>query len=198
MHAFLLVGKGPKIESEIVEISNDKKSKVVNFELKKIEDVRNLTEQTRLKLTENVSYTIRNIEDASEEALNAFLKNLEEPQEGLTYILTTENASSVLPTIVSRCKVIRIANESQNDYSKIEEFKKLSEGKRFAFIDQIKERDAAIKFIEDYIGFEHKNLVKGSGEKVAANLTTALKTLKRIKANGNVTLQLANFVTSLV
>ena len=198
MHAFLIVGKGAKVENKILEISSEKKSKIINFELKKIEDVRNHSEQTRLKLTENVSYLIHNIDEASEEALNAFLKNLEEPQEGLSYILTTQNASSVLPTIVSRCKVIRVMEETKNNYSKIEEFEKLSEGKRLAFIDQIKEREAAIEFIEEYIGFEHNNLIKESEEKIATNLKTALKTLKRLKANGNVSLQLANFVISLV
>jgi DNA polymerase III subunit delta' len=48
-----------------------------------------------------------NIEKMPEKAANAFLKTLEEPGEDLMFILTTDNFNSLLPTIVSRCQILR-------------------------------------------------------------------------------------------
>jgi DNA polymerase-3 subunit delta' len=45
---------------------------------------------------------------ASEEASNALLKTLEEPSEKVILLLTANNQETLLPTIVSRCEVIRL------------------------------------------------------------------------------------------
>lgn len=50
---------------------------------------------------------ISEIERMRKEASNAFLKMLEEPPEGVMFILTTDNANMLLPTIISRCQLIR-------------------------------------------------------------------------------------------
>lgn len=200
MHTYLIVGKGQKVEEEALKISEEKSSKLISFELKKIEDVRNLNNLTRLRLTSNTTYFIKNINEASEEALNAFLKNLEEPQEGLSYVLTTTNESLVLPTIVSRSRVTKINEGSlEADESKMIEFGDLAEGKKLEFVDKIKEREAAIGFVTEYIEFNQRNLLSEENLiKKSKNLKTALTTLKHLQANGNVALQLANFVVSLV
>lgn len=52
---------------------------------------------------------IENIDKYSLEASNAFLKILEEPPKGTSFILTTENKTKVLKTILSRVSVITIA-----------------------------------------------------------------------------------------
>lgn len=200
MHAYLIIGKGKKIEEEAFKIAEEKSSKLVPFELEKIEDVRNLNNLTRLSLTSNTTYFIKNINEASEEALNAFLKNLEEPQEGLSYILTSTNESLVLPTIVSRSKIVKIVeDEIEIESEEISKFENLSEGKKLEFVDKIKDREAAIDFVTEYIEFNHRNLNSGKDLiKKSKNLQTALTALKFLQANGNVALQLANFVISLV
>ncbi|MEO0092301.1 MAG: hypothetical protein ABIK61_06305 [candidate division WOR-3 bacterium] len=43
------------------------------------------------------------------EAANAFLKTLEEPQKQTLFILTTERLSYIIPTIRSRCQIIRFS-----------------------------------------------------------------------------------------
>ena len=48
-------------------------------------------------------YIIRNAENASISAMNSLLKFLEEPGSHITAILTTDNISRLLPTIISRC-----------------------------------------------------------------------------------------------
>ena len=45
---------------------------------------------------------------ANAEASNAFLKTLEEPPAHVILLLTTDNPESLLPTIVSRCEVLRL------------------------------------------------------------------------------------------
>lgn len=51
-------------------------------------------------------YIIRNCENATLSAQNSMLKFLEEPGEGVTAVLTTDNQSRVLPTILSRCTIL--------------------------------------------------------------------------------------------
>jgi len=49
---------------------------------------------------------IRSIERMQDTAATSFLKILEEPPERLVFLLTTENPGSLLPTIVSRSRVV--------------------------------------------------------------------------------------------
>ncbi len=49
-----------------------------------------------------------NFEDATESAANALLKTLEEPPPRAILILTAESEEALLPTIVSRCEVLRL------------------------------------------------------------------------------------------
>lgn len=52
---------------------------------------------------------IRDAHKLRDEAANAFLKTLEEPNPDTSFILTTSNLNALLPTIVSRCQVVRFA-----------------------------------------------------------------------------------------
>lgn len=60
---------------------------------------------------------IRNAEKMRKEGANSFLKLLEEPPENTIFILTTDNLSVILPTIVSRCQLIRFGYIDNNDIS---------------------------------------------------------------------------------
>jgi DNA polymerase III delta prime subunit len=149
----------------------------------------------------------RDIHNAGEEALNAFLKNLEEPQENIYFALTAPSTRKVLPTIVSRCEVIRlIVTLRDNNLQFIinneeaEKFIKLTTGEKLAYIDKIKDREKAIELAENLVNFLHsglhENTVKYSVQ--AKNIEVAQKTLSGLKANGNVNLQLSNMVINLI
>lgn len=58
---------------------------------------------------------LHNIDSMTVEASNAFLKTLEEPHENTVLILTTPSTSGVLPTITSRCQVVRIPALDDHD-----------------------------------------------------------------------------------
>lgn len=60
------------------------------------------------------------IEDADNlntESQNALLKTLEEPGEGNYIILTTQKSAKLLPTILSRCNIIKIRETKSNNQS---------------------------------------------------------------------------------
>ena len=58
---------------------------------------------------DDIKYRFIIISDAhlmNDEAQNALLKSLEEPPDGIIFILTTNNINALLPTILSRCRII--------------------------------------------------------------------------------------------
>lgn len=75
----------------------------------KIEQVRLLKEQIGLKPYEadKKVFVVQDIHDMTEEAANAFLKTLEEPQSASFLILTARADRFILPTILSRCQKIK-------------------------------------------------------------------------------------------
>lgn len=201
MHAFLVVGD----DSENLKIKTDAlaeklKATVLEFPLAKIEDSRALNSFVTLKVTQPTAIYIKGIEEATGEALNAFLKNLEEPQENLYYILTASSVKKVLPTIVSRCQIIKTINNSQLTINnEVEGFLKMTTGERLAFLDGIKDRERAIEFVDEFIDSCHHALhgKNSNYQELSKYLTSGISTLKALKANGNVVIQLTNMVIGM-
>lgn len=68
-------------------------------------------EFSRLSINNNYKiYIICECDKMKQEAANAMLKFLEEPNDNIVAILLTNNINSVLPTIVSRCQNIKLEN----------------------------------------------------------------------------------------
>ena len=89
-------------------------------EVLKIDQVRELQHNLSLVPYEagyKVALILR-FEEAHPSAANAMLKTLEEPPERVVVILTASSAESLLPTIVSRCEVIRLRPLSTEETSK--------------------------------------------------------------------------------
>lgn len=182
MHAFLIVGNSEQLRSNKVnEIALEQKAKKIQFALQKIEDVKNLKKFVKFKFNEKTAIVINNIDKVTTEAANAFLKNLEEPNNNLIYILTTNNITNVLPTIASRCQVIQVKQVLQ-----------VKQVKKTNYKDglNIKDREIAIKFVEDliYSDYQKDNFL---------NMENYLYTLRNLKVNGNVALQMTNLVVRM-
>ena len=196
MHAYLISGLDEgKINEKIKYLLHQKNATPIPFVLLKIQDVRDLSKQVSLKLPQMTAYIIKNIDNATPGALNAFLKVLEEPQSNLIFILTVTNVYKVIPTILSRCQLITIEKElgsfAPND------FDSKSIGQKFTSIDTIRERSDAIRFINDLIYFYHQQLLTSNNPKHFAKLLEeAQKTYSALKANGNVQLQLTSFIVA--
>lgn len=173
-------------------------TKILEFPLKKIEDVRDLNNLIRLSFDKPTLIVSEDIHEATEEALNAFLKNLEEPQTNIYFALTAPSTNGVLPTIVSRCQVIKTLNSKPEILNKdqVIEFLNSKLENRIAFIDNIKDRGEAIEFMENIINYFHNEVHEGDVK--VKNIESAIKTLTALRANGNINLQLTNMVVSLV
>lgn len=73
-----------------------------------IEDIRAIQEYVQYGplQSDRMVVVIQNAEFLTDKSGNAFLKTLEEPPEGVLFILTTHNISQLLPTIRSRCQLL--------------------------------------------------------------------------------------------
>ncbi len=202
MHAFLIVGADNlAVQTRATRLASDKNFKLVDFTIRKVEDVRQFNKFVRLTLAEPTAYLFADFHLATEEAQNAFLKTLEEPQSNLKLFLTSPNESGVLPTILSRCQIIRVADSQTEDVNgEIITFDGLNMSDKLAFVDKIKDRQKAIAFLEQFLKLTHKKLLQNplTQQSLARNSKTTLLALDNIKKSGNITLQLANFVINLI
>ena len=82
------------------EKSSIKKEQMVNLEEQ--------FEKTAFESKGKMIYVLHLVENMSVEAVNSILKFLEEPGSEIYAFLTTNNENNVLPTIISRCQVLRL------------------------------------------------------------------------------------------
>lgn len=100
------------------------------------------------------------LEDASVmtiEAQNALLKTLEEPPSEALLVLGAPSDTNFLPTILSRCQIVRL-QATDNRQQDTEDIKKLltsSIEERFEYIEKLKERE---EFLHVLVNFFHQNL----------------------------------------
>ncbi len=82
----------------------------------KISSIRDIRRKTAMSVSGNGKRVIliMNAEDMGIEASNALLKTLEEPPQNTIFILTSSNKDTLLPTIVSRCQLIRFDELTEN------------------------------------------------------------------------------------
>lgn len=81
----------------------------------KIESIRKIIE--RLNMTRQAKYKvmlIQSVERMGMEAANSFLKILEEPPSRTIFIMTTDNIRMILPTIISRVRVVKFGAVSRD------------------------------------------------------------------------------------
>lgn len=192
MHAFIIIAQNSDDrKNEVDKLLQKHGTKSIPVILQKIDDTRELKKMTKFSFSEKTAFVIEDIDQASTEALNAFLKNLEEPSKNTIYILTSSNLENILPTIVSRCEVINVGSvKKEIDKEIIENFIEKGIDERLEIVGKIKDRGEAIKFIEEIIYIEHER-------KNFENMENCLNILKNLKANGNVSLQLTAFVVTM-
>lgn len=96
---------------------------IINFDEKTIkrEDIDNLIDSIYKKPYEAKKkvYIIKNSHDMTPQAANTFLKTLEEPPKDSVIIFLTNNINLLLPTIVSRCQVIKFKDINRSEIRKI-------------------------------------------------------------------------------
>lgn len=200
MHAYLITGAdSEKRLAKGEELAKKLKAKILEFPLQKIEDVRSLGSFVSLKLNTPTTIIIRDIHRATLPALNAFLKNLEEPQKNLSYILTADSVNNLIPTIVSRCQIIKILNSKSQTLNndEMQRFINSKADEKIEYINSIRGREEAKEFVENFISLLHRQLIdKPQKVLTSQRVEIAVQTLANLKANGNVALQLTNLVVN--
>jgi DNA polymerase-3 subunit delta' len=104
----LLVTKGS--HPDLFTIAPTESGRRVRAAKVRIEPIRQLIYDLSLRPVEakrRVACLLR-FDAANVEAMNAFLKTLEEPPGSTVLLLTAENADDLLPTILSRCEVVAL------------------------------------------------------------------------------------------
>jgi DNA polymerase III delta prime subunit len=203
MHAFLLITKDREAgEKKAHEISNKYGTVLTPITLQKIADIKELQQLTKLTLSPTAFY-IENIDTITIDAANAFLKQLEEPNEHIYYILIARSEDKVLGTIVSRCEVIRLQSDkrqAKSDKNELNIFFTKSIGQQLIQLDKIKKREEAIDFMQQLIEYEHFRLIFSDFSDLSLityHLFLSQQTLTALLKNGNVTSQLTRFVVAV-
>ncbi|MFC1666849.1 DNA polymerase III subunit delta' [Candidatus Omnitrophota bacterium] len=121
----------------------------------KIGKVREIIYQASLKPYEGKKrvFIINDAETMNETAQNAILKLLEEPPERHILILTSSNAARLLPTVVSRCKILKFYSLSQGEIQCFLEARKLDEKEAILFSHM------AMGSIGKAMDFKEKNII---------------------------------------
>ncbi|MCK9186525.1 AAA family ATPase [Candidatus Gracilibacteria bacterium] len=163
----LQVEKGVHLDT--IEMIDDKESIGID-DIRKIIERCNMTCQANYKI-----FLIQTVERMTVAAANSFLKVLEEPPQRTIFILTTNNIRAVLPTVVSRVRVVNFAAVSagylekklrelypENDEETIKKVSLFSLGKTGKAVNLMENPSELANYIKVYndvmFFLEHRNI----------------------------------------
>ena len=198
----------------ILLVSDDKRAltKYINSKIKKDGDIffEIVPEGTKYSIGEvkevikqaNIFNPMRRIyyffdfANSSLEAQNAMLKILEEAPENVLFLLSATSVNSLIPTIVSRAKVIslgqrkvtKIKDDIQVELKSLIKKKELKEVNFSLF--EAKTKDEAIAVVDQMISF-FAELMRGQGSGTEGQIIKELIRERTFLQNNNLTPQLA-------
>jgi DNA polymerase III delta prime subunit len=150
-----------------------------------IENIKNTIKDVSIYNPKKRIYYFKDFHLSSIPAQNSFLKLLEEPPSNVLLVLTTDQKNRLLPTIISRVKIIKLDDKQKNDLNdnfvfdekkiQLEQFK-------------IKDRESALKTFLNLIYFFRKRL---KNDKKSSIILKELLRLKQLLENNNLNPQLA-------
>lgn len=89
---------------DFIVLNGAKKS----IQKEEVQDIETQFEKTAFETKGIMIYILHLVENMSVQAINSILKFLEEPENNIYAFLTTNNENNVLPTIISRCQLLRL------------------------------------------------------------------------------------------
>lgn len=188
--------KGREETEKIFKELKIDKFDVISFEFEKsvgIPDIREIQKKIYLKpfKSEIKAVVIDATNGITIEAQNALLKTLEETPDHTIIIILSENASELLPTISSRCKLIEITSRLSPNEEILSKFN--SKDKLKLAQDLSKDKTEALDFIEGLIILLRKDLTANYKKvKLLQKFHTIIK-----GTNTNLRLTLENLFLSL-
>ncbi|MDD2483180.1 MAG: AAA family ATPase [Candidatus Shapirobacteria bacterium] len=126
---------------------------------------------------------ILEIQNLNSESQNALLKNLEEPGSNNYLILSTNKIKSILPTILSRCQVVKISEKSKfENKTQIVITGNLS--KDLALSEKLgKDKEGILPLLENELCFYQQQLTKNPDQKNRILIEKIIKAIQMINAN---------------
>jgi DNA polymerase III gamma/tau subunit len=127
---------------------------------------------------------VSEIHNLNIESQNALLKTLEEPGENNYLIISTSKPSKILPTILSRCHIIKLKNistiESQNKPIEI-----TSDIKKNLLISETlsKNKDQVLPFLEDQLQLYQKIILQNPNQQNSQIIEKIIKAISMVNAN---------------
>jgi hypothetical protein len=117
------------------------------------------------------------------ESQNTLLKNLEEPGLNCYFILTTSKPSALLPTIVSRCRQIRLSSPGSVSSDLPLSFSG-SLVQKLSLSDTLTaDKTAVLPFLEKQLSAYQQLLVSDPNPDTAAIITSIIKAIQMLNAN---------------
>jgi len=159
-----------------------------------IEDVRKIQKATLLKpfKGKTKAVVIDTYEDITLEAQNALLKILEEPPANTIILLTTAKKELILPTIISRCKVISLQEKeiklTENNLAELNDTLNIiingkAGDKLKVAQDLAKDKENLISWFEKMTIFVKNKLIEDSNNRQYLNFLKELqKTYKTVRS----------------
>lgn len=171
-----------------------------------IEQTRNLISKITTKQTKDIFVLIRPADKMNDEAANAFLKSLEEPQDKVHFVLVTDKPSKMLPTILSRAGIYFLKNNWSASGGIIADekckilAKKLLVAKSAELVDLVEEitkkKDGVRIFAMDVLGTAIEMLYKSyfltEKEVFLKKIPKFLAAYEGVSRNGHVKLQIVS------
>lgn len=199
-HAYLVVGKIEK--DAIIKLLEVKSPDVLLIEETpiKITTIRQINHWVMLKphSSKYKLVIIKNFDSINLEAGNTLLKILEEPPLNTIFILQAEKIEKVLPTIQSRCQIIKEKYQTSiaaDDYLSIEELSKMSVRERFSYAENISISPNLMNILKNWEE-ELRNKLKNSQD-VIGTLNDIEMARSLLSTNTSVKLLIENILLSL-
>lgn len=208
-HAYIVFGSDEAQTQFVValqkflDIHSTDLSVLESLEKIKIADMRALQHEINLKPL-NSQYRLAIIKKADNltlEAANAILKTLEEPPEKAIIVLLSRSEKEILPTVISRCRKIRLVGENDFTVSPelFETFTNISQmsiKEKFDLADKISKDDLEVLFGQ-WIIFFRKGML--GGDKFAKNMVKKIRAGQKIlKTNVNKRLLIENILLDII
>lgn len=167
-----------------------------------VDMVREFTSLSNTKQTKDQYFIVSPADAMNEAAENAFLKNLEEPNEHDVFILVTKNLSALLPTIISRAQVyvLKTKDTLSSKIDVTEDIKTLAKQlivaknrelpKLAVQISGKKDRNYALEVVGTAVDMLYKTFFLTGDTKFLPRLEKLITLYENIKANGHIKLHI--------
>jgi len=183
------------IDSQIFKICNDLKNNINpnNPDILIIDEVTgwtiDLIRQTRHFLSQkpfnhsNKIIIIYQAENLNLESQNALLKTLEEPGKNNYTILTTSKPSKLIPTILSRCQILKFKNDTSSSNTQPIEISHQIQKDLITSELLSKDKTQVLPYLEDQLKIQQKLLIKNPNPETSQLIQKIIKATQMINSN---------------